>query len=177
MSRMTSARRYAQAVYQIATEKNNIEQWVEDLSILSASTLDPDFLAFVNSPNVGNEKKTSLIKDVFSGHVNVDAMNLCCLLSLRNSVSILPKIADYVQEFLDADKGIERAEIVTAVQLTKQQREKIKEYVSSIVGKELTLTNRVEADILGGFLVRVGDRVMDGSLRTRIEDMKREVVG
>ena len=66
---------------------------------------------------------------------------------------------------------------MTAVQLTKQQGEKIKEYVSSIVGKELTLTNRVEADILGGFLVRVGDRVMDGSLRTRIEDMKREVVG
>ena len=177
MSRMTSARRYAQAVYQIATEKNNIEQWVEDLSVLSASTLAPDFLAFVNSPNVGNEKKTSLIKDVFSGEVNVDAVHLCCLLSLRNSVSILPKIADYVQEFLDADKGIERAEIVTAVQLTKHQEEKIKDYVSSIVGKELTLTNRVEADILGGFLVRVGDRVMDGSLRTRIEDMKREVVG
>ena len=177
MSRMTSARRYAQAVYQIATEKNNIEQWVEDLSVLSASTLDSDFLAFVNSPNVSNEKKTSLIKDVFSGEVNVDAVHLCCLLSLRNSVSILPKIADYVQEFLDADKGIERAEIVTAVQLTKHQEEKIKDYVSSIVGKELTLTNRVEADILGGFLVRVGDRVMDGSLRTRIEDMKREVVG
>ena len=118
-----------------------------------------------------------MIKDVFSGEVNVDAVHLCCLLSLRNSVSILPKIADYVQEFLDADKGIERAEIVTAVQLAKHQEEKIKDYVSSIVGKELTLTNRVEADILGGFLVRVGDRVMDGSLRTRIEDMKREVVG
>ena len=177
MPRMTSARRYAQAVYQIATEEKNIEQWIEDLSLLASATLDSQFMSFVNSPNVDNDKKTNLIKDVFSDHIGRNAVNLCCLLSLRNSVSILPTIADYMQEFLDAEKGIERAEVVSAVELTKEQKEKIRNYVTSIVGKELMVTNRVDVDILGGFIVRVGDRMLDGSLKTRIEDMKREIVG
>ena len=177
MSRMTSARRYAQAVYQIAIEKDNIQQWIDDLSLLAASTLDEQFMSFVNSPNVGNDKKTALIQDVFSDHISGDAVNLGCLLALRNSVSILSSIADYIQEFVDSEKGIERAEIVAAVELNQVQQKDIKDYVSSMVGKELMLTNRVDSAILGGFLVRVGDKMMDGSLKTRIEDMKREVVG
>ena len=81
MPRMTSARRYAQAVYQIATEEKNIEQWIEDLSLLASATLDSQFMSFVNSPNVDNDKKTNLIKDVFSDHIGRNAVNLCCLLS------------------------------------------------------------------------------------------------
>ena len=177
MSRMTSARRYAQAVYQIAVEKNNIEQWVDDLSMLASTTQDTQFLSFVSSPKVGNDKKTGLIKDVFAEHIGSEAVNLCCLLASRNSMSILPSIADYIQEFVDMEKGLERAEIVSAVKLTQEQLETIKGVVSSMVGKELVLTNRVDTDIVGGFLVRVGDRMIDGSLRTRFQEMKRELVG
>ena len=88
----------------------------------------------------------------------------------------LPAIADAFQEFVDADKGLERAEIVSAVELTAGQQKNISDALSVLIGKELTVVTRVDESLLGGFVARVGDRLIDGSIRTRFEDMRRELV-
>ncbi|MQG03764.1 MAG: ATP synthase F1 subunit delta, partial [SAR202 cluster bacterium] len=84
--------------------------------------------------------------------------------------------ADAFQEFVDADRGLERAEIVSAVELTADQQKNISDALSVLIGKELTVVTRVDESLLGGFVARVGDRLIDGSIRTRFEDMRRELV-
>lgn len=176
MARLVSARRYAQAIYQLAEEKDHLENWIEDLSVLAASVSDELFVSFADSPKVETDKKTAVIREAFSGSISDLAMNLVCLLAGRSSVSSLPAIADYFQELVDGGKDLVRAEITSAIRLSDDQQTSITTALSNIVGKELTVTTRVDESIIGGFVARVGDRLIDGSLKTRLEDMKRDLV-
>ena len=176
MARLVSARRYAQAIYQLAVEKDHLENWTEDLSVLAASISDELFVSFADSPKVETDQKTAVIKEAFAGSISDLAMNLVCLLAARGSVSSLPAIADSFQELVDGEKGLVRAEITSAIRLSDDQQTSITTALSNIVGKELTVTTRVDESIVGGFVARVGDRLIDGSLKTRLEDMKRELV-
>ena len=176
MASSVSARRYAQAVYQLAEEKNEVEKWLDDLAVLAASVHDEVFIIFANSPKVESEKKSAVIKEAYGETVGELAINLVSLLAGRGAVADLPAIEDAFQEFVDADRGLERAEIVSAVDLTGDQHKNISDALSDLIGKELTVVTRVDESLLGGFVARVGDRLIDGSIRTRFEDMRRELV-
>ena len=104
------------------------------------------------------------------------AVNLMCLLASINAAKNIPSITDYFQELVDEDKGMERCEIVSAVALTDEQRGRISKEISEFVGKVITVETRVDEKILGGFVARVGDKLIDGSLKTRFDDLKRELV-
>ena len=97
------------------------------------------------------------------------------LLTSRGAIHRLPEITDRYQEMLDAHRGIERAEIVSAVPLDDAQRDSVEEMLTRTSGKEIRLSTRVDPEILGGMVIRVGDRVMDGSARTRLQSMRREI--
>jgi F-type H+-transporting ATPase subunit delta len=88
----------------------------------------------------------------------------------------LPIIADAYQEKLDAHRGIERAELVSAVPLSAEQQSKVEAMLKEMVGKDISLTVRVDPTILGGIVARVGDRVIDGSTRSKLEGLRRELV-
>ena len=176
MAKSVSARRYAQAVYQLAEEKNEVENWLDDLAVLAAAVRDEVFTTFANSPKVESEKKSAVIKEAFGETVSELAVNLVSLLAGRGAVDDLPAIADAFREFVDTDRGLERAEIVSAVELTAGQQKNISDALSILIGKELTVVTKVDESLLGGFVARVGDRLIDGSIRTRFEDMRRELV-
>ena len=103
-------------------------------------------------------------------------LNLISLLATRNSVASLSGIADAFQELVDSEKGMERAEIIAAVKLTEEQEKGIVDKLTQMVGKKLSVTTYVDQSILGGYLARVGDRLLDGSVKTQLEDMRRELI-
>ena len=171
-----SARRYAQAIFMIAEEKGDQEQWLADLEVLAASSRNPDFIDFIDSPKIETAKKTEVIEQAFTGSISELALNLASLLASRNSVASLAAIADSFQELVDSQKGVERAEIVSAVELTDEQEIAITNKLTQMVGKELSVTTYIDESILGGYLARVGDRLVDGSVKTQLEDMRRELI-
>jgi len=171
-----SARRYAQAIFLIAEENGDQEQWLADLEVLASSSRNPDFIAFIDSPKIETAKKTEVIKEAFSGSISDLALNVASLLASRNSVASLAAIADSFQELVDSEKGVERAEIVSAVELTDEQQKAIIDKLTQMVGKELSVTTHVDESILGGYLAKVGDRLVDGSVKTQLEDMRRELI-
>ena len=87
MARSVAARRYAQAVYQLAKEKNEVEKWVDDLAVLAASVSDEAFIIFANSPKVESEKKSLVIKEAFGETVGELAVNLVSILAGRGAVA------------------------------------------------------------------------------------------
>ena len=171
-----SARRYAQALFLIAEEKGDQEQWLADLELLASSSRNSDFIAFIDSPKIENVKKIEVIKEAFSKFVSEMALNFVSLLATRNSVASLSNIADAFQELVDSEKGVERAEIVSEVKLTDEQERDIVDKLAQMVGKELSVTTYVDESILGGYLARVGDRLVDGSVKTQLENMRRELI-
>ena len=175
MPRAASARRYAQAVFELALENRELEKWFDDLTLLSDSVSNQEFLDFLSQPRVTSEEKIRVVRDALGDSVGPLALNLMSLLATKNIAHILPGITDQYQELLDAQQGIERAEAVTAIPLDDDVQRRITEMLSAMSGRDVRLTTRVDAEILGGVIIRIGDRVMDGSTRSRLRAMRREL--
>ena len=170
-----SARRYAQAVFQLAMEQDGLERWLDDLTLVASALQDAEFSDFLDAPQVTVAQKVQVLKDSLQDHISPLALNLVSLLASRNSANLIPGVTEVYQELLDAHTGIERADVVTAVSVDDDQQKRIAELLKGLVGKEVTITTRVESELIGGFVARVGDRVIDGSTRTRLAELKREI--
>ena len=173
MPRAPSARRYAQAIFEIASEKNELDGWLDDLTLLARALENQELSEFLDSPQVTLSQKIEVIKDTLGNAVGPLALNLICLLASRGIVAVMHGIVEQYQRMLDAYRQIERAEVVSAVPLDSEQREKIVGLLSGVTGKQIRLSQQVEPGILGGLLARFGDRVIDGSTRTKLEAMRR----
>ena len=176
MARGASARRYAQAVFAIALDQGEPDRWLDDLALLSDAMANEEFANFLDAPQLTLVQKTALIGETLGDSVNDLARNLISLLASRNSARLLPSITESYQQMLDEHNGVERAEIVAAVPLSDEQQQRIEAMLTGIVGKDITATSRVEPQIIGGFVARVGDKVIDGSTRTRLDELRRELV-
>ncbi len=175
MPRPVSARRYAQAVFQLAVEHDDLEKWLDDLTILADSVTSSQFLDFMSQPRVPTAAKLEVIRESLGDSVSRLALNLISLLATRNLGHILPEIADQYQELLDSHQGIERAEVVSAVPLTDEQHQRAVDLLEGISGHEVRLSARVEPALIGGMIMRIGDRVVDGSTRSKLQAMRREL--
>ena len=162
MPRSASARRYAQAVFQIADENDELESWLDDLTVLSAAVQDVELSAFLDAPQLSLSQKITVLQTTLSDTVGRLALNLVSLLASRNLAGLMPGIAEQYQRLLDEHNGIERAEVVSAVPLDDAQRASVEELLKDMVGKEIRLTSRVDPQIIGGMVARVGDHVIDG---------------
>ena len=171
-----STRRYAQAVFQLAVEHDALERWLEDLTQLADSITNQEFRRTLSAPRISLDQKESVIRESLGSSVDRLALNLMFLLTSRNLVHILPEIADRFQEMLDAHRGIERAEVVSAVPLSDERQSEVADMLARMSGKQVRVTTRTDPQIIGGMVIRVGDQVMDGSARARLQAMRRELV-
>ena len=170
-----SARRYAQAAFELALEKGELEQWLDDLTLLADAVSNREFIDFLSQPRVTAEAKVRVVREALGDAVGPLALNLMSLLATRDIAHILGAITDQFQELLDSHRGIERAEVVSAVELSDDERAGVSQMLSTMTGSDVRLTARVDANILGGMIVRIGDRVMDGSARSKFQAMRREL--
>ena len=101
---------------------------------------------------------------------------MACLLSARNSVGLLQNIADDFQSFVDLNKGVERADVTTAVELSELQKKDLADKLKEIVGKDISIETHIDESVIGGFVARVGDLLVDGSIKTKLSNMERELI-
>ena len=162
--------------FQLAVESGQLDAWSEDLRVIAVALENAEMAGLLDSPQVPARVKIDTIKQVLGGSVERLALNLVSLLSERMLTHLVPGILDEYGRLVDAHAGIERAEVVSAVELDDEQRSAILRVIEEIVGTEVRLTTRVEPEVLGGIIARVGDRVIDGSVRARLRDMRRRIV-
>ena len=162
-------------MFEIASESNELERWLDDLTQLADSITNDEFRQTLAAPRISMAQKEALIRESLGSSVGPLALNLMALLTSRGLVDMLPGIADRFQEMLDAHQEVERAEVVSAVSLTGEQQQQVTQMLNELSGKDVRLTTRVDPEILGGLVIRVGDKVMDGSARTRLQNMRREL--
>lgn len=171
MARRASARRYAQAVFQIALEKQELDLWLSDLVRIGHLGEDAALVAVVGNPKFRFDDKAKLLSGQLTG-VNPLALNLVYILVARNRFDLVGEIAAEFQRLLDTHRGIEPAEVVTAVPLDESDRQRLAQRLEAVVGKRVTLTTSVDPGLLGGVVARVGGKLLDGSTRTRLEALK-----
>jgi len=172
MAKGASARRHAQAVFQIALERGDLDRWQEDLSTIARVFETPDFKRVLESPKVRLERKLELAGQQLSG-VSPLARNLISLLVTKGRVSIAVGIASEYRAILNRYRGVENAEVTTAVSLGDDSMKEIVEQMSRATGKQIILTGTVAPEIIGGIVIRVGDQLIDGSTRTKLSAMRK----
>jgi F-type H+-transporting ATPase subunit delta len=174
MPRKFNARRYAQAVFEIALEKNELEQWRSDLQKFVDAVSDEAFLAVLESPKIKFEDKSRLLSRL--GGIDPLVLNLVRLLIARGGVNMLPEIAAEYRRMLDEYHGIQTAEVVTAVPLDKKDKEKLAKNLGAMMDKKVVLQAEVAPEIIGGIVARVGGKLLDGSTRTKLLALKKELI-
>lgn len=176
MLRGASARRHAQAIFQIAMEKKTLERWKSDLGIMAPVMLEPGFYALLENPALHLSEKVELLKQKL-GKLSQEALNLAFLLVDKSRLRILPGIIEEFDIMLDAHYGIEKVEVVTALPLSDTEKENIGKTMETLLNKKVVLKNKVQADIVGGLIIRIGDKLIDGSVITKLKTLRKELVG
>lgn len=176
MPRGTSPTRYAQAIFQIGLESGSLEEWSKDLGVILVALENKELCELLDSPHLQAATKFDTITKALKDLINPLALNLLCLLAVRNLVHQSPAILFAYEKMLYSHRGVERAEVISAIGLDQEQEKSVSELLKEIVGKEIKLTSVVKPEIIGGMIARVGDRVIDGSTKTKLETMRRKML-
>lgn len=174
MARRVYARRYARAVFEIALERKELDRWRDDLEKFAALGENADFMALMENPKVGFDKKEKLLSGVL-GDVNPLARNLVYLLVSRGRLAMVGDISGEYHCLLDGYRGIEHAEVVTAVPLDAKEKKKLEEHLGKVVGKKIVLESSVDPGLVGGMIARVGGKLLDGSTHSQLLALKKEL--
>ncbi len=170
------ARRYAEAVFAIASEHGTQDQWRDDLRSLADLVRHPQAGRFLTSFRVSRDEKRRLLERTLD--VAPPARNLALLLLQRDRLALAPRIAAAYEQMLDAARGVAHAEVTTAVPLGPEDEQTVAEHLRRLTGaREVRLTTRVDPSIIGGVIARIGDRLIDGSTRTRLIQLRRTLAG
>ncbi|MBC8476840.1 MAG: ATP synthase F1 subunit delta, partial [Dehalococcoidia bacterium] len=133
MASRASSKRYAQAVFEIASEAGEMERWQSDLEKMVQTVKDEDIRRFLESPKIHFEAKSKLLSEHVKG-VNPLVLNLVLMLISRGRLNIIGEIADEYQRLLRSSRGVELAEVTTAVPLSKEDEQKLARQLGGLVG-------------------------------------------
>ncbi len=175
MANKTYARRYAQAVFEMALQAKELDRWQSDLARVVAMVGDAEIAALLSSPRLPFEDKAGILSELLAG-INPLALNLVLLLVTRDRLSIIGDIADDYQHRLDSYRGIETAEVTTAVPLDDKDKARLAEHLGAVVGKKVLIKSSLAAGLIGGVVARIGGKLLDGSTRSKLATLKRELM-
>lgn len=166
-----AAKRYAQAVFGLAREKGNFDQWQADLARLDAIVSDERASRYLESPNASVSEKLKFL-DAALAENSTEARNLAHLLLHRQRLDIVPEMVRIFQEEVLAERGIAIAEVTTAEPLDERAQAVVRNQLRQLVGKEIELRTRVDPAIIGGIIARVGDQLIDGSVINQLRRLR-----
>lgn len=169
------AKRYAQAVFELAEESGTHDQWLADLSRLAAAVEDSVVGEFFMSPNVSNERKRAAIAEMLPGDDQQLARNLAVMLTERQRIDSVPLLYEVFTDLVLESRGIAIANVTTAVEMTPEEAQVVRNGLRNIVGREVELRASVDPEIIGGMVARVGDQLVDGSILSQLHRLRLQI--
>jgi F-type H+-transporting ATPase subunit delta len=177
MPRPTSAaRRYAEAAFEIARRDGTLDAWQSGLARAVATITDPQVAGVVDSPAVPFTARREILSKLLATEISPTVLNLVLLLAQRGKLASLVAVEAQFARLVDRERGIVPAEVTSAAPLGPDELAAIAARVSEITGSRVDLRAAVNPDLIGGLTVRVGDRLIDASVRGRLERLRDRLV-
>lgn len=171
----TRALRFAEAAFAVARDSNQLDAWLEALKQASAIFDNHAAGLFLTSPVESAEKKRGVLAQLLPG-IAPDVQRFLGILAHRDRLDLVPEVTAVFERLLNEHRGIAVAQVTTAVALDDRQKAVIASKLARRLGKTVTLETRVDASILGGVVAQIGDDVIDGSVRGRLERLRRRLI-
>jgi F-type H+-transporting ATPase subunit delta len=169
--RDTAARRYAEAAFEIGRADRTLDDWERDLERLAMALGDPDLRALIEHPAVAFSDQERVVRRVV-GDVSPEAMNLVLLMIRRGRPGAIARMREHFGSLLRRHRGVSLAEIRTALPLEEPQREAVMDRLHELTGDTIEINEVVDESLIGGITVRIGDRLYDASVRSRLERLR-----
>jgi F-type H+-transporting ATPase subunit delta len=174
--RKSAARRYAEAAFEVALRDDAVDAWRRELDSAAAIVADERAGRALANPSIPLETRTALAEKTFARLVGPKVQNLMRLMLRRGRIQELPRLAAEFRRLDDQRQGITRATATSATALTSDQVRELTERLETTAGGRVALDTEVDPSLLGGLVVRLGDRLIDGSVRSRLERMRNQLV-
>jgi F-type H+-transporting ATPase subunit delta len=176
MARSTSsARRYADAAFEIALRDETVDAWRQELTEASETLSEPGLARNLANPAVPLELRVELARDAVGKRVSKPALNLIVLLLHRGRIELLPRVALEFARLDDLHNNVSHATATSAAPMDTDEVRALTARLGELTGGRVELATDVDPDILGGVVVRLGDRLIDGSVRGRLERLRSKL--
>ena len=171
-----AARRYSAALFRTARGRNEIDPVADSLAVVTKAVCDsPELMTVLHHPRISRERKKELLRHIFAASIRPDVEHFLMMLVEKDRAAIIPNVAEHFLRLVDEHRRETDAEAVTAVPLTEAQTTALQQRLESTTGYTVRLTTRVDESILGGLIIRVGDKLIDGSVRAQLQAMREQL--
>jgi F-type H+-transporting ATPase subunit delta len=175
MARVTSGKRYAQAAFKLALERGELDSWQASLKKIADITTDEKLMALLENPKLPFEAKKALLAELL-GKINPLALNLAYLLVHKDRLAIAGDISQQYDRLLDTHYGIQHVEVVTALPLDDEDKERISSRFGEITRRKVVIDAQVDPSLVGGIKAKIGDTLIDGSVKSKLGALRKSLV-
>ena len=172
----SAAKRYAQAVFTLAKEQNTLDAWQSDLALLDNIVGDHQVVSYLTNPTITSDKKVGAIESALNSNVQPETRNLVKLLIERDRAALIPEIREIFDDEVRTERGVAVANVTTADPLSDAERDLVRDKLQTLTGKTVELALKVDPEIIGGIIIRIGDQEIDGSVRNKLERMRARLI-
>jgi F-type H+-transporting ATPase subunit delta len=169
-----AAPKYAKALFELGERDGKLDAFSEQLKLVATVFKTHGELSqFMLHPQVKSEVKKETLQKIFGQDIDKIILNFLMLLVDRRRISGINNIWNAFRQLFNADKNIEEAEVTTAVALTEAVQAALQQKLSKVTGKNMVLQTKVNPSIVGGVVIRIGDKLIDGSIVRQLADIRR----
>lgn len=168
---------YGEALYELALESNLLKSVIEEVQVVEQAFAENEELKkILNHPKVTREEKITLVESIFKGRLSNEVVGFLVLLVSKGRQGEMDAILRVFEEKVREYKSIGVVFVTSAVELSKEQKEQIQDkLLKTTKYKQLELQYSVDRALIGGLVIRIGDRIVDSSIRTKLKNMAREL--
>ena len=172
----TLARPYAQAIFNLANASNTLKAWSDTLALLSEVAADKSMVEIINNPDVTNEQIVSLFIDISKDNLDEQGINFIKLAAENNRLEVIPYIAQSFEVMRAEAEGSIEAQVISAYAVNATQKKSIAAALKKKLGREVIIKTTTDKSLLGGVIIRAGDMVIDGSVKTQLEKITHSLL-
>jgi F-type H+-transporting ATPase subunit delta len=167
----TLARPYAQAIFTLGKETNSLDAWSDSLAFVDAVSTDDQFKSIANAPDIKISDVEKLFVSIIQDKVSKEVVNFVRLLVANGRLTVLSEVVSQFEKLKSDDDGLVEAKIDSAFELNADQIQTIVDGLSKKLNKKIDPAVNVDASLIGGIKIQVGDKVWDASVRGRLQEM------
>jgi F-type H+-transporting ATPase subunit delta len=169
----TLARPYAAAVFKRASESGSAEQWSQMLTFIATVVKDKDISTIIQNPKISQDRLIQLLLDICQEQLNLEGENFLKLLVQNDRLTLAPQISQLYEIHKADAEGYVDVDVTTAYAFTKEEQKKFTSALEKTLAKKVRVSVNVDKSLIGGFLAKAGDRVIDGSIKGRLQHMQK----
>ncbi|MDX2507020.1 MAG: F0F1 ATP synthase subunit delta [Gammaproteobacteria bacterium] len=172
----TLARPYAQAIFNLAHADNTLKAWSDKLTLLKEVAANESIIEIISNPEVSAEQVIALFADICKEELDEQGINFLKVAAENGRLELMPQITDSYVAMCAEQEGSIEAQVISAYAVNATQKKSIAVALKNKFGREVTITTKTDKSLLGGVIIRAGDIVIDGSVKTQLEKITHSLL-